>query len=77
MYGINRRRDLGVSPMPSTAAVTKQDSDALCHSGGTATSNRLAAISFGKSSLLASGISDLNQAAPSSALLEKKPLYEF
>ena len=52
--------------MPSTAAMTKQDSDVMCVSGGTGCmSNRLAAVSFGKSSThMASGVSDLNFLAP-------------
>ena len=46
--------------MPSTAAYTKLDSDGLGNSACTATSNRLAAISSGKSSKITGGISDLN-----------------
>ena len=51
--------------MPSTAAYTKLDSDGLGNSACTATSNRLAAISSGKSSKITGGISDLNQFASS------------
>ena len=52
-----------VSPMPSTAAMTKMDSDVMTVSmNGTAcTNNRLAAISFGQSSMhMASEVRDLN-----------------
>jgi len=56
-------QNLDTSPNPSTAAMTKQDSDVMCTSGGTAGSmgNRFAAVSFGKSSSnMGSGVSDLN-----------------